>query len=349
MAIMLANDLADVTERSALCATRVLGPLASSVSPAVRTTCLERRGRIGFRSIGPLRSLISNERINVVQAHGSSVYFTALALVGRRRPALIWHDHNSRLGERSARLARLGSMFADRVFVVSEDVRQWHLAAGTPPHKVEVFPNFVTIGEPASPADDLPGAAGERVVVVGNLRPEKNHVGTVRAIARVASIRPTVHLLCAGSTANDEVVRGVLGTASELGVADRVSLLGVRTDVAEVLAGCDVGVLFSLAEGFPVALLEYGRAGLPAVASDVGHVGAVAQLTQGVRVVAPGDEQALADEILELLGDPELRENLGGDFQNTVKHRFSAEAVIPTVLERYRAVMTSRARSSGRV
>ena len=72
MAIMLANDLADVTERSALCATRVLGPLASSVSPAVRTTCLERRGRIGFRSIGPLRSLISNERINVVQAHGSS-------------------------------------------------------------------------------------------------------------------------------------------------------------------------------------------------------------------------------------------------------------------------------------
>lgn len=342
MAVTLANELVGEVDGSALCATRAMGPLLGSVSEEVNTFCLHRQGRVGVRSVLALRSVVRQERIDVVHAHGSSIYFAALALAGPGRPTVLWHDHNSRLTERSPWLARVGSALADRVFAVSEDVRDWQVAGGTPPAHIEVFPNFVTVDDDSTPASGLPGVPGERVVVVGNLRPEKNHVGTVRAFARVAAARPSAQLLFAGSTANPEVTAEVQKAAADLGIAERVSLLGVRTDVAEVLAACDVGVLFSDAEGFPVALLEYGRASLPAVASGVGHVQAVADLTDGVVVVPPGDELALADELERLLGDRTRCRALGRDFRRAVEHHFSSQVVVPTVVERYRALAFQR-------
>lgn len=338
MAVTLANELVGEVDQSALCATRAMGPLLGSVSEEVNTFCLHRQGRVGVRSVLALRSVVRQERIDVVHAHGSSIYFAALALAGPGRPTVLWHDHNSRLAERSPRLARVGSALADRVFAVSEDVRDWQVAGGTPPEHIEVFPNFVTIDDAVKPASDLPGDPGERVVVVGNLRPEKNHVGTVRAFARVAATRPSAHLLFVGSTANHDVTAEVRRTAADLGIAERVSLLGVRTDVAAVLAACDVGVLFSQVEGFPIALLEYGRASLPAVASGVGHVRVVAELTDGVVVVPPGDEVALADELGRLLQDRERCQTRGRSFRGAVERHFSSRVVIPTVVERYRAL-----------
>jgi len=346
MAVTLANDLGPLVERSIICATRSMGPLDASVAEGVEVVCLARTGRFGWPAARALRSLSRRESVDVVHAHGSSIFFAALAVAGPGRPVLLWHDHNSRLAERSVRLARIGAALADHVFTVSEDVRDWQVAGGTPAAHIEVFPNFVAIDGPVVPATDLPGDPGGRVVTVGNLRPEKNHIGTVRAFAHVAAALPSAHLLFVGSTANSEVVEAVLRVAAELDISSRVTLLGVRTDVAEVLAACDVGVLFSHAEGFPVALLEYGRASLPAVASGVGHVQAVADLTEGVRVVVPGDEAALAQQVEALLRDPAARTALGRDFRGVVERHFSSRVVIPTVVAQYRSLVTRRRRTS---
>lgn len=342
MAVTLANELSALVDDSIICATRSMGPLEGSVADEVEAVCLERAGRFGWRAARTLRARVREDRVAVLHAHGSSIYFAALAVAGPGRPVLLWHDHNSRLAERSVRLARVGAALADHVFAVSEQVRDWQVDGGTPAAHIEVFPNFVEIDGPAVAAVDLPGVPGGRVVVVGNLRPEKNHVGTVRAFARVATAVPSAHLLFVGSTANSEVVEAVLRAAAELGVGSRVSLLGVRTDVAEVLAACDLGVLFSHAEGFPVSLLEYGRASLPAVASAVGHVQTVADLAAGVRVVAPGDEAGLADEMEALLRDPAAREALGREFRDVVERHFSSRVVIPRVADRYRSLVTRR-------
>jgi len=78
-----------------------------------------------------------------------------------------------------------------------------------------------------------------------------------------------VHLAIAGRGDQDEALRA---QAAALGVADRLHLLGLRADVANVLAGADVFVLPSLSEGLPIALLEAMFTGCPIVASDVGDV-----------------------------------------------------------------------------
>ena len=56
------------------------------------------------------------------------------------------------------------------------------------------------------------------------------------------------------------------------GLESHVFLLGSRSDVPSILSGCDIGVLSSASEGMPLALLEYGVAGLPTVATRVGQV-----------------------------------------------------------------------------
>ena len=135
-------------------------------------------------------------------------------------------------------------------------------------------PNFSVLDSGDTPAADLPGKAGSRVVCVANLRPAKDQVTVVRAMAAVARTHPQAHLLLVGSDlgAYADLVRSEI---ARLDVGASVTLLGVRTDVAAVLAGSDIGVLGSVEEGTPLAVLEYGLSELAVVATAVGEVAEV--------------------------------------------------------------------------
>ena len=86
----------------------------------------------------------------------------------------------------------------------------------------------------------------------------------------------------------------------------RFHLLGLRSDVANVLAGADVFVLPSLSEGLPLALIEAMLAARPIVATTVGEVGAVldGDATHAGVLVPPGDAAALARALADVLSDP---------------------------------------------
>lgn len=342
-AVMLANELAARGATSSLVTTRAGGRLVEDLDPTVSYRCLERSGRVGARAALSLRRCVDELDVDVVHVHGSSIHFVAAALIGRHRPAIVWHDHNSRLSERSLRVARHARRSADLTYVVSQDILEWHATSGVRrPGPIELLPNFVDDQPIVTTPSDLPGAPGRRVVAVGNLRPEKNHLGTVRAFERVVIEVPGAHLLCIGAAPDEAVHAEVLGEISRLGLADRVHLLGQRTDVAAVLAASAVGVLFSWAEGQSIALLEYGRAGLPAVVSRVGSAKGLADRTSGVVVVEPGDETRLADGVIALLSDDADRDRRGADFRRFVELEHSAPVVVPRIIERYESLIGQR-------
>lgn len=97
----------------------------------------------------------------------------------------------------------------------------------------------------------------------------------------------------------------------ELGLEDRLQFLGQRHDVLRLLTAADLFVLASRQEGMPVSLMEATSIGAAIVATSVGGVPQV--ITDGVDglVVPPGDPPALADAIERLVGDPDLRSELG--------------------------------------
>ena len=169
--------------------------------------------------------------------------------------------------------------------------------------------------------------AGPLVGIVAALRPEKHHALFFEAAARVAASVPDARFVIAGDgPARDEVAR--LAQASGLG--ERLLMLGARQDVPVLYRALDVAVLSSrpIVETLPVTLLEAAACATPAVATAVGSVADVVADGETGFVVAPGDAEALAGRISQLLLDDSLRERLGQAARRRAEQRFDERDMI---------------------
>jgi len=97
---------------------------------------------------------------------------------------------------------------------------------------------------------------------IGELNKNKNHETVIRAIAGIEN----VYYIIAGKGELQEHLQGVI---DELGISDRVKLLGFRNDVGELCEVADIYVMPSFREGLSVALMEAMASGLPCVVSRI--------------------------------------------------------------------------------
>jgi glycosyltransferase involved in cell wall biosynthesis len=164
-----------------------------------------------------------------------------------------------------------------------------------------------------------------RVGVVANLRTVKGLDVFVRAAALVHRRHPRAVFTVAGE---GELRAALEQQAVAEGLAGQFTLPGGVADVAGFLAGLDVAVLSSHAEGMSNALLEYMAAGRPIVATAVGA--ATELIADGIHglLVPPGDEEKLAEAIERLLTDRELAQRLGTAARRRVWERYSREAMV---------------------
>jgi glycosyltransferase involved in cell wall biosynthesis len=147
--------------------------------------------------------------------------------------------------------------------------------------------------------------AGPYLLHVGTIEPRKNLPVLIRAYARLRRERGIGHaLVLAGGLGWGH--REPLDLIGELGLAEHVRVPGrVSADDLRALYGAaDLFVSPSLYEGFGLTLLEAMASGVPAVAASAGSLPEVAGAA--AVLVEPRDEQALADAIARVLGDPAL-------------------------------------------
>ncbi len=110
-----------------------------------------------------------------------------------------------------------------------------------------------------------------------------------------------------------------------LRLRERCVFAGNRDDVERVYPACDVTVLPSLFEGTPNVLLESMACGVPVVATDVSDNARVAPDGRVGYIVPLGDEAALAEKLLALLGDADLRQRMGTAARTWIEQEFSSE------------------------
>ncbi|KRE75547.1 glycosyltransferase family 4 protein [Paenibacillus sp. Soil750] len=153
----------------------------------------------------------------------------------------------------------------------------------------------------------------------------KNQQQLIRALAHIRNEVPHVKLLLAGEGALQVQCQEL---AKELQVAQQVDFLGYRQDIDHLLPMCDIAVASSLREGLPVNIMEAMACGLPIVASDNrGHRELVHDDNNGW-LTSPHDHIRMAEKLLLLAGDKELRTQLGSNGRQMVEAKYAIEQVL---------------------
>jgi glycosyltransferase involved in cell wall biosynthesis len=247
-------------------------------------------------------------------------------------------DRSPYLTPMQKRVQRYACQFADRIVVNADAVRDWLVEEEAyDPSNIVVIRNGVDLTRFAG------APAGERlrhelhlprhsrlVVVASRLTRLKGIECFLAAAAALKATHPDVRFLIVGETSPPDpaYLQSLERLTTELGVADRVTFTGRRSDIPAVLGAADVAVMPSLNEALSNVVLESMAAGAPVVATRVG--GTPEALTDGATglLIPPGDAGAIASAVSRLLDDRALACRLGRAARERITDQFSVERMV---------------------
>lgn len=201
--------------------------------------------------------------------------------------------------------------------------------------------------------DELNLAETQPVIgIVGQLTPRKGQLELIRAFAKVVEESPSALLLVAGAplfNRDHEYEQLLKDTSSQLGIGDRVRLLGARNDVGAIMQALDLLVINSSAEPFGLVALEAMASGTPVVAAACDGLAEIIEHGVDGWLVPTGDEETLVASIVSLSQEPALRAQLAEQGKKKVASRFSADRYVAELQAFYRssAELKSKATAAG--
>lgn len=180
------------------------------------------------------------------------------------------------------------------------------------------------------------------IIFAGLVIVRKNVAGIVRAFAKVKQRVPNAVLDIAGPTPDnayhEEVLRNI-----DPKVKDAVHFHGNMKgpELSKLMKTASVSVLFSVYENLPVAVAEALALGKPVVSSRVGAVGEMIEDGVNGFLVESEDEDMLAERLIQLLNDPQLRNEMGKKGRDLARKKWTPENVATETVHAYYSVLES--------
>ncbi len=294
-----------------------------------------------------LRSLLASHPVDVVNTHSSAdSWLTGLACATLKNPPAIVRTRHISANVSANAFNRWLYRRATAVVTTGESLRRQLLKAlELDPARVVSVPTGIDIERfsPVKCAADKAAAklalgldpAKSYVGIVATLRSWKGHLFLLDAFAQLN--RPDLHLLIVG----EGPMRGPIEERiAALGISQRVTLAGLRSDPEHWLQAMDVFCLPSYAnEGVPQAILQAMLCGLPIVTTPVGAILEAVSDGETALVVAPRDATALAGAIGRLLDDSALAARLGDAARRVASADFSRDAMLDKMEDLFTAAM----------
>ena len=294
-------------------------------------------------------------RVDVVQTNlvGPNVIGSVAARLAGKGSVAVLHNEisNSDSHLYHGRAERLALRhLAARVIAVGPRTQEARQKL-TPDVDIHVLPNAVASEPPLDPAERnrlrselMSNPGGHLILNVGRLEPQKAQTNLISAMPTILESIPDAELIIAGDGERRDELEALV---DELGLVDRVHLIGTRGDIRRVMAASDLFALPSAWEGLPVALLEAMDAELPVLAAAVGDVPSVIGDGAGW-LIDDNSPETIAAATVDVLMDPHRIDRIKRA-KDLIAERYDADGWANSMLDHLRAARASREQPAGRL
>lgn len=329
--------------------------LAELKLPKENVSTLPLRNALDARSASGLAKLVKTHQIEIVHAHMARDYPLAAYAV-RRNPGarLIVTRH---VLFPLNRLHKVTLAHVSRVIAVSDAVaRELKAQALIAPERITVVQNGIDLQKIEDARSrfnraefcrrwDLP-LESALVGSIGTLTLLKGHEDFLQAAAKVRDTSPSAFFIVSGteSPATQAYRRRLEHMIRQLGLSDRVRLIGRLDDISELYCALEVFVSASHSESFGLAIVEAMAAGTAIVATDTGGAQEILRDGSTALLVPIGGIEAMARAINELLGHQEKRRTLAANAREDAEQRFSLERMVAETEKIYAEVLALKER-----
>lgn len=319
--------------------------------------CLEKKGELGrhfenldiielnkspslsFKTVMQLVSMITKLDIDIIHTHNPGPHFYgAIAGFLARKPVIhTKHGRNYPADGKKVWLNKISSYFTDKVVAVSQNAADVCLEVeNINSSKLEVILNGIDTNIFAPRKCEAEDNKPVQIGIVARLSAEKDHQTLLGACKLLSTQKADFHLDIIG----DGPLRGVLeSSVKSLEIDKYVSFCGTRHDVPELLRKLDIFVLSSISEGISLTLLEAMATRLPIVATNVGGNPEVVVDCETGYIVPPGNPEEMANKLLLLIKDENLRIQMGEKGRERVVMKFSIDETAQQYEKLYYSVL----------
>jgi len=337
VAVTYANTLCDYIDASYLCTTRKEGLLKQTLNDKVAYLFLKKKSALDIKAIIRLVTFIKKNKINIIHAHTSSFFLATSVKIYLPKIMIIWHDHygkSEELDQRGFKILKWCSLKFCAIISVNHLLETWakkNLNSKT----VYYLENAITIPSFNEKSIKLHGKEGKRIICLANMRPQKDHINLLNAFKLVLEKYPEYSLHLIGQHWSNDYFKEVSKLLEKDEFKEHVFYYGSQPLVHGILKQCNIGVLSSNSEGLPLALLEYGMAGLAVVCTDVGQS---KDLIKDLgKCIPPNNPEALANAISFYIEHPEEMSSEAIGFNKHISNNYSIKNIIPKLVFYYEA------------
>lgn len=333
MAVNFANALQNTIDFSGIAVTRKEGKLVESIENKANYLFLNRKKTFDYTALLTLKKYCKKNKIEFIQAHGTSFFFAFLLKLIHPSIGIIFHDHS---GARSLQTIKnnpvlwLASFFFKGIIVVNHSLEQWAIQKLNC-KKVVYLPNFTTLNK-STATTKLEGYNEKRILSLANLRHPKNHLMLIEVANKLKESHPewTFHLV--GKDENDAYSVQLKEEIKDNNLESKVFIYGQRDDIANIINQATICILTSSSEGLPVAILEYGLMKKPVLSTNVGEIPLLIEDGESGRIVAVNHSEDFYKSVQQLIENSALRTKFGDALFKTISETNSKEAVIANYL-----------------
>jgi L-malate glycosyltransferase len=214
-----------------------------------------------------------------------------------------------------------------RIIAISESIRCQLYADGIPLSRIKTIYEGLDISGFAQEKSMKAGRSDDPIVIgcVAHLSPEKGVDYLIRAASLMPDVRTRARFIIVG---DGRCRQDLEKQARELGLKDCFQFVGFQDHTAAFLLSFDIFVLPSLSEGLSSAILSAMASSLPVVATRVGGIPELIRNEEEGLLVPPGDPAALAEALVHLCNNSEMRLLMGRKGRARVEEYFTLQRKI---------------------